>query len=489
MGDRAYKFKKPVGLGFLDFRDRQVREDCCRREVELNRRLAPDVYLGVGRLTDQFGGDGEPVVVMRRMPDDRRLSTKLRAGDDCAADIVRLARMMAVFHSRSVHSEHISVEGSRDAIAARWAASFTQVAPFADLLGESVLTEIQRLVDRFLAGRADLFAGRIEQGRIVDGHGDLICDDIFCLPDQPRVLDCLEFDDRLRFLDGLDDVAFLAMDLEKLGFDHLSSLLLDRYADYAGDPAPASLRHHYIAYRAFVRVKVDCLRAAQGDGSAPADAFVAAGITLRHLRAGTVRLLIVGGLPGAGKSTIAGMMADRLGAVLLSSDRIRKELSGVPPLRSARAPYRAGIYDGDHTRWVYREILCRAADLLALGESVVLDASWTDAAFRAAASRVAERLSAEVMHVECWAPPDVRRNRLARRIGGVSDADASVVDLMSRDAATWPQAMRVDNTGLPEEAVEQILREIGSPNSGTDGQWANDEMPYIQSLHHCAKTP
>jgi predicted kinase len=278
------------------------------------------------------------------------------------------------------------------------------------------------------------------------------------------VLDCLEFDDRLRYLDGLDDVAFLAMDLEKLGFGYLSAQLLDSYADFAGDPAPPSLRHHYIAYRAFVRVKVDCLRGAQGEPNAVADARVSTGIAVRHLRAGAVRMILVGGLPGAGKSTIAGMTADRLGAVLLSSDRIRKECSGVPPLQSARAPYHTGIYDDAHTRRVYHEILDRAANLLALGESVALDASWTDPAFRADAADVARRLSADLLQVECRASPEIRHHRLAGRRAGISDADETVADLMGQEAVAWPNAIGVDTTGPPEKTIEQIVQAIDTGN-------------------------
>ncbi len=466
MGDRAYKFKKPVDMGFLDFRELTARLQCCRREVELNRRLAPDVYLGVGSLAGQPGSPAEPAVVMRRMPADRRLSTLLRSGEDCTSFITRLARMMAAFHAKSVRAPHISAEGSRDAIGARWAASLTQVAPFTDLVCSSAQAEIRRLVERFLAGRAELFARRIDRGRIVDGHGDLICDDIFCLPDGPKVLDCLEFDDRLRFVDGLDDVAFLAMDLEKLGFGHLAAVLLDSYADFAGDPAPSSLRHHYIAYRAFVRVKVDCLRADQGDPNAVADARASTDIALRHLHAGIVRMILVGGLPGAGKTTIAEMTAGRLGAVLLSSDRIRKECSGVSPLRSARAPYHEGIYDDVHTRHTYREMLDRAAHLLAQGESVVLDASWTDDAFRADAVAVAREFSADLLPFECRAAPEVRHRRLARRRAGISDADATVADPMGNDAAAWPDAVGLDTTVPPEETVELILHAIDTGNSG-----------------------
>ena len=142
----------------------------------------------------------------------------------------------------------------------------------------------------------------MQAGRIVDGHRDLLAEDIFCLDDGPRILDCLEFDDRLRWLDGLDDASFLAMDLDRLGRPDLAEQFIDWYAEYTADPAPASLRHHYVAYRALVRAKVCCIRAAQNEPQAMPSAGHLADLPLRHLHAATVSLILVGGLPGTGKT-------------------------------------------------------------------------------------------------------------------------------------------------------------------------------------------
>ena len=295
--------------------------------------------------------------------------------------------------------------------------------------------EIERLVEGFLAGREELFERRVADGRIVDGHGDLICDDIFCLPDGPRVLDCLEFDDRLRYLDGLDDIAFLAMDLEHLGAHELAGLLVDSYAEYAGDPVPPALLQHYLAYRAFVRAKINCLNFAQGDGTARDAARSYAALALRHLRAGQVRLILIGGLPAAGKSTVAGLLADRLGAVLLSSDHIRKEMAGISPLIPATGAYRRGIYDDEHTARTYDELIRRAVELLGVGETVVLDASWTrDRSCGRSPRASATRAHAEFVGVECWAPATVRLARLIARSDDASDADPQVADRMALDA-------------------------------------------------------
>ncbi|HTK66379.1 MAG TPA: AAA family ATPase [Pseudonocardia sp.] len=443
-GDRAYKIKKPVRTDFLDFSTEEGRRDACRREIELNRRLAPDVYLGLAEITDPVGGGSEPAVVMRRMPPDRRLSTLVRAGAPVTEPLRSLARQLAVLHARARRGPEIDAEGTQHSLQARWAANIRGIAGFrGGIMDEAAAADVERLALRFLAGRAPLFDERVAAGRVLDGHGDLLADDVFCLPDGPRALDCLEFDDRLRFVDGLDDACFLAMDLERLGDPGAARRFLADYAEFAADPAPATLRHHYIAYRAFVRAKVACLRSEQGDVHAAADVVRYTDLTRRHLMRGAVRLALVGGLPGTGKSTLAASLADRFGAVLLSSDRLRKELAGLDPATPAGAGYRQALYRPEATARVYAELRDRAAALLARGESVVLDASWTSADERAAAERTALETSAELVAIRCEAPSAVAAARLRQRRPGFSDADPDIAAAMARDAGPWPEATTV----------------------------------------------
>ncbi|MFK0246085.1 AAA family ATPase [Amycolatopsis azurea] len=454
VGDRAYKLKKPVDLGFLDFSSRESRERVCHREVELNRRLAPDVYLGVA---DVSGPDGElldHLVVMRRMPEDRRLSTLVRSGELLHLTIRRLAKQLAVFHARAERGVSISADGTRDKVRDRWRSSFAQVRPFH---GEVLLTEtaqeIEALTEEFLAGRKSLFDRRIAEGRVVDGHGDLLADDVFCLDGGPRVLDCLEFDDHLRHVDVLDDIAFLAMDLERLGADEAARQLLDDYREFAGDPAPPALVHHYLAYRAFVRVKVACLRHAQGDQEAAALARDYADLTLKHLRLGQVRLILVGGLPGTGKSTIAAGLADRLNASLLQSDRLRKETAGLVPAHRPAEAYRQGLYDSHHTDAMYTELVRRATELLALGETVVVDASWTETRHRALAAASAERTSSRLSSIRCQVPEEIASHRIRDRRDTLSDATVDIARRMASDTDPWPEARTLPTTGSPSESI------------------------------------
>lgn len=458
VGDRAYKLKKPVDLGFLDFRRRADREAVCHREVELNRRMAPDVYLGVADVRGPGGEVCDHLVVMRRMPAARRLSTLIRSGAPVAEEMRHLARMLAAFHVTARRGPEISAQGSRDALLGRWDATFAQLRPFhGGVLDAEAAAEIEDRAHEFLAGRAPLFAERIAAGHVVDGHADLITDDIFCLDDGPRVLDCLEFDDRLRYVDVLDDAAFLAMDVEQLGATRLAQAFLDWYAEFSADPAPATLRHHYIAYRAFVRAKVGCLRHAQGDPSASADVAAYTDLALRHLRAGAVRLVVVGGTPATGKTTLSGRLADHLGAVLLGSDRVRKELACRNPETSAAASYEQGIYTPGWTERTYAELLRRARNLLERGENVVLDASWTGARHRDAARALALATHSDLLELCCTASAETIASRLTWRGPGVSDAGQAIAAELASHADPWPEATTIVTDNRPDTSGRQTL--------------------------------
>lgn len=467
VGDRAYKLKKRVDLGFLDYTTEPARRDACEREVALNRRFAPDVYLGLGEFRSPDADMPEPLVVMRRMPAERRLSRLVSEGVDVDGVLRAVARLLAARHADAARSPKIDEQGTRDALLSRWAASFAQVRALADdgPVPDGV-EEVERLVRRYLAGRKQLFDSRIEQGRVVDGHGDLLAEDIFCLDDGPRVLDCLEFDDRLRYVDGLDDAAFLAMDLEQLGAPEDAAFFLARYSEYSGDPAPPSLWHHYVAYRAFVRAKVSLIQARQGASGAATASRRLVSTTLRHLRASTVGLTLVGGLPGSGKSTLSGALADRLGVTLLSSDRLRKELAGIPAEESAAAGYGEGLYTPEWTATTYAALLDRASALLSLGESVVLDATWSDAGQREAAVRMAERTHADLVALHCQAPGDVSAARLSNRAPGASDADRGVAAAMAAAEPPWTEAVTVDTGGALEAAVVQAMAVVRPYGTG-----------------------
>lgn len=469
VGDVAYKLKKPVDLGFLDFTTREAREAVCHREVELNRRLAPDVYLGVA---DVLGVDGTPcdhLVVMRRMPAARRLSALLATGSSVQDDLWRLAHLLAAFHARSPRSPEADREAGADATRARWQANTDALAQIDGLRDVGLgIDLIQRLADRYLDGRAPLLERRISEGRAVDGHGDLLADDIFCLDDGPRVLDCIEFDDRLRLGDGLADAAFLAMDLEHLGRPDLAHHFLDAYRAGCADIWPASLAHHQVAYRAQVRAKVTAIRAAQRDDRAAwVDARALLELARGHLEAARVRLVIVGGLPGTGKSTIARAVAQVLDATDLHSDEVRKELAGMPIDQPAPAAFGEGLYSDASTTSTYETLLERAAIVLSMGETVVLDASWTSVRWRDRARAVALACHADLVELRCDAPTSLANRRIVERGtagGDASDATPAIAASMAAVSAPWPEATTISTDGPVERSIAVAVGVVAQPS-------------------------
>ncbi len=454
-GDRAYKMKKPVVTDFLDFGTLARREQACARELELNRRLSPDVYLGVGRLTDPTGGPGEPVLVMRRMPDAARLSTVVAGAPEAQSALSALTRMLAEFHDRANRSREIDRAAQVSAVRARWDSLLDGLTD--PPVSEARVHHLRRLVTRYLDGRKPLFDKRIATGRIVDGHGDLHAGDIFVFPDGFRVLDCLDFDDTLRHVDRLDDIAFLAMDLEFLGHRDIADTLLAEYLTRTDDPAPPSLRHHYIAYRAVVRAKVNCIRCRQGADDAADHAARHVDLAIRHLEAGAVRLALVGGLPGTGKSTVAQALAHETGAILLSSDHIRAGRRAQGVLAGPAGVYGGGAYRPDARAQVYAVMRAEAETLLAAGHSVVLDASWCAADERRRAARSAADTHAELVEIRCTAPPSVATARITARHGGESEATPAIAAAMAADQAYWPAAVSLDTTRPLPDSIRAAL--------------------------------
>jgi uncharacterized protein len=465
VGDRVYKLKKPLKYSFIDQSTRELREQACHREVELNRRMAPDVYLGVLDVSDGVGEPLDHLVEMRRLPEERRLATLVASGQDVGPCLRQLARDIAAFHGAADSSADISACASQNMARLRWQNNLDDLERFVGtVIAAPTLQEIRRLVGRYLEGRGPLFASRVTPRHARDGHGDLLADDVFCLDDGPRALDCIEFDDELRWGDVVADVAFLAMDLERLGARAHADRFLGWYREFSGESYPQSLAEFYIAYRASIRSKVACLKHAQGDVTSHDRARDLLDLCLRRLNSGRVRLVLVGGLPGTGKSTLASALSEHAGWALLRSDEVRKDVTATPHVAHPRHAIGEGIYSDEITHHTYAVLLDRARTLLGYGESVILDASWVRDEDRRVAASVASVAAADLIALQCELDADIAAERMRRRRAegtDPSDADADVARAMATSADPWPEATSVSTEPPPIEVIRSVCLSLG----------------------------
>ncbi len=375
---------------------------------------------------------------------------------------------MAAFHSSARTSAEIASYGSPSALEARWRGNLDRLAR----LGAEprLLEQVSALAFEFVAGRRPLLEARMAAGLVRYGHGDLLAD-VFCLADGPRALDALDFDDRLRRLDVLDDVACLAMDLERLGAPELGRGFLDAYAEFSGAPQPAALVHHYTAYRAVMRAMVAAIHGSQYQVVPPPGTVDPVHRLLQmgadHLTRGRVRLVVVGGGPASDKTTLAHALADRWGLAVVSSDRVRKELLGLDPQVHRPAAYGAGIYRPEVTKRSYRALADRAERLVGMGESVVVDGTFAGEAQRALLRAVTDRTHTATTWVRCRPPDAVVAARLRRRADRpdrLTDADAVVAAQVERHTAAWPgwpQVVEVDTSRPVGQGVDEVARTAG----------------------------
>jgi aminoglycoside phosphotransferase family enzyme/predicted kinase len=455
-GDKAYKAKKPVTTDFLDFSTVDRRERACAREVLLNSRLAPESYLGVGHWSDPAGGPAEPVVVMRRYPDSRRLATLVKRGAPVEGELVDIAEALATFHNRAHHGRAVDAQGKVGAISARWQENLAELAHFVGTAAPSELLEqVESLATKYITGRTALFGQRIVDERIVDGHGDLLADDIFCMPEGPVLLDCLDFDADLRYVDCIDDAAFLAMDLEFLGRKDLADYFLDTYSNFAEDNAPASLKHFYIAYRAVVRAKVDCIRLAQGHPKASDEATRHLSLALEHLAASEIQLVLIGGAPGTGKTTLAHSLGDRVGAQVISTDDVRRELQQHGTISGEAGLLDEGLYRPEQLAAVYHEVIRRARSSLTGGRPVILDGTWRDPRQRQLARALASQTASTLLEIVCWTSVDRAVERVRHRPAGASDATPHIAGALAVRDDTWDIAYPIDTSQALGDCTDQ----------------------------------
>jgi aminoglycoside phosphotransferase family enzyme/predicted kinase len=478
---RVYKLRKAVSPGFLDFATRAARNADCEREVRLNRRLAPDVYLGVapleggaagyhvGDLGEETRTAAEHVVVMRRLPDGGDALSLLARGALTPAHMLAAAARIAAFH----RAEGLGAPApwTREAWLARIdgpmrdnLAGLARDAAAAGLAPGAIEALGAAWALALAACGASLEARR-SAGRAVDGHGDLHLAHLWfeAGASAPLFIDCIEFSDELRRIDAAADVAFLAMDLAYRDHAALGELFLARYAEGADDPGLYDVVDLYAAYRAAVRAKVAALAAADRE-IAGAQREAAAASAARHLALAQPLLeprspgplVLVGGSVGTGKSSVANALAEATPAAVLASDRVRKTLAGLPPEAHAPAAAGAGLYTAAWSERTYAALLERATPALRSGRLVVLDATWSARAGRDRARALARRLGAAAWFVRVDCAEETALERVRRRAArglDPSDAGPERVAPSRREFEPldeWPRETRLElATGEP----------------------------------------
>ncbi len=481
-GNHVYKIKKPVRFPFMSCATVAERYRFCADELRLNRRLAPDIYIGVFPIFERAGGfrigaragsfDSRAVeyaVKMRRLPGARMLD-RLVANKAVDAETIRkLARKLAAFH-REVSAARSWTYGCAAAIWRKVTGELEQDRRFVGhTIEKQELDELEEHCRRFTMSHWQLLNDRARQGRVREGHGDLRCESV-CLTERIVIFDCLEFSERLRYCDVASEIAFLAMDLDRRGAPALADELVSAYAQAAGDENVKLLVPFYKCYRAGVRGKVESLRSLEVEvptadrERARETARQCFSLAIHYARATTPALLVVCGHSGTGKSTVARLLQLRTGFEILNSDRVRKKLAGVADTDRSREGYSAGIYAPDFTRRTYDTMLSEAERRLRDGRGIIVDATFGDPAERTAFLEMAYRCGAPALFIECQAQVQEVMRRLRERehkAGEVSDATAQVY--LRQLAESVPMAaipershVAIDTTEAPERVAHEV---------------------------------
>jgi aminoglycoside phosphotransferase family enzyme/predicted kinase len=486
VGDHAYKIKKPVDLGFLDFSTLEKRREACEAEARLNRRLSPDVYQDVVPLTRdaeglRVGGKGEVVdwvVPMRRLPDDATFLALLEAERLTPGHLEALARRMARFFSEvsAEEAEHEAAGFERVAAHLRGAID-TLPGWVGDDLAPELVERLQAAVEARLAADEATVRSRAAAGVGREGHGDLRLDHVYWLgEDDPhgplRVIDGVEFSHELRSGDPLQDIAFLVMELEYQGHAALGRAFAEAYLDAAGDPGGLALLPLYVGYRHAVRGKVRWLESLEDE--VPEEARRAARARARRHLLGVLgslappdqrpALVLVGGLPGSGKSSVGRALTER-GFTRVSTDGVRRELAGLGPTEPTPPERKGEIYSPEFNERTYAEVMRRVEAALWRGERAVMDATFTLRKRRHAGLDLANRLGVPSLFLHVRTSDAVTRERLAARQGDESDAGVEVYELLlsaweEDDERTAAARVAVDNDGTPTETLDQLERAL-----------------------------
>ncbi len=443
-GDYVYKLKKPVNFGFLNYSTLELRKHFCHEEIRLNRRTAPDLYLEVLPITQlseqyQLDGTGEAVeytLKMLQFPQESLLSNLFEQGQLQEKDIEELARIVAKFHELAKTDEYISKFGQVPQVRAAFDENYQQSEKYIGIAQTQLqFDETQKFTDAFFAEKQDFLNSRIKNNFIRECHGDLHLRNICRWQDQIVLFDCIEFNEPFRFADVMYDVAFAVMDLDARGRKDLGNVFLNTYIEQTGDWEGLQVLPLYLSRQAYVRAKVtsfllDDPAIPQADKDAAAKtAAEYYKLAWEYTQPKQGRLILMSGLSGAGKSTVARQVARLTEGVHIRSDAVRKHLGGI------RLEEKGGsdLYTAKMTQKTYGRLLELGVKLASQGFTVILDAKYDRQDLRKDAITLAQSQQVPLQIIYCTAPEEVLRDRLNKRTGDIADATADL--LTSQQAA------------------------------------------------------
>ncbi len=450
-GDHAYKVKKPVDLGFLDFRTLEARRRCCEEELRLNRRTAPGIYVGVVPIAGSedapvVGGEGqafEYAVHMRRFDEGALALEVARAGGLGDAEAEALAGMAAAFHASLPPAPSESEYGTPQQVIAPAIQNVDQIeALAAGSADREGLERMRAWTEREARRLSATFEARHRDGFVRECHGDLHLGNIAWIAGRPVAFDGIEFNAGFRWIDVASEIGFLFMDLVDRRLAPLAWRFLNGYLERTGDYGLLRVFAFYCAYRAMVRAKVACIRASDASLQAPANSSALAeyhdylALAGRFATGGRRAVVLMHGLSGSGKSTVAQALAARAGAVVVRSDVERKRLHGLAAGARSGSAQDAGIYDSASTAATYARLEAVVGDAVAGGVPVIVDAAFLRRADRDSFRALAARLGAAFRIVGCEASPDELRRRILEREQRGADPSEAGLQVLERQLRT-----------------------------------------------------
>ncbi|MBE9066871.1 AAA family ATPase [Leptolyngbya cf. ectocarpi LEGE 11479] len=475
-GDYAYKVKKPVNYGFLDYSTLTARKHYVDEELRLNQRTAPEIYLDAVPIYKEGAifsllAQGEAVeyaVKMNQFPAGSLFSDLLSQGQLTSELMRSLAHQVAEFHNRAAVNEHIQSFGTVEQIRLAFDENYAQsLAYIGRGQTKPQLQETQAYTDRAFMEWQNRFQDRIRHHKIRECHGDLHLRNICLWQNRIFLFDCIEFNEAFRYVDTMYDVAFTVMDCDARGRSDLGNAFLNTYLEAAGDWEGLEVLPLYLSRQAYVRAKVtsflldDSTIAPDRIQHIQTQAQAYYTLAWRYTKVQTGRLILMSGLSGSGKSTVAKKLACLISAIHIRSDAVRKHLGGIPLQQRGDA----SLYTPAMTQITYARLSNLGIRLAKLGYTVILDAKYDRIGTRQVVLNQAKADNIPVSILVCKAPLTVLRQRLQERTGDIADATAELLikQQTTAEALTNEEsslATYLDTTTNMEEEIHAIATQF-----------------------------